>query len=504
MSKQYDFSDFDEQAKPKAYDFSDFENSDKYNPLETIGAKLQAGTALGSSDEIKGFNEALGQALGLKGLGDPSLASKKPTGNWLQDAARIEGMPEVMQQPSNASFSDTYKATRDAERAKLAQMSKESPWLSGASEMVGGIIPGMLTSGIGSAAGLGAASGFGTSNAESMPELAADTAKGAAIAGGLQAVGEKIISPVSKNIADYLLKKRNQLSTMATGASGAQAAKFADDAGQRLFEEGHIGWTSTPDSIAKSVGAAQEAAGDKISSSLAKLDAQGASASVDDIVSALESKIAALKETSGNDQVIKQLQKEVDRLYNAGRSNMPLSLAEESKRNFQNQLNYNSKAFEEKGANFAADAFRQEVEKKALASSPELAQQFKQGKEAYGLYAPIKEAAEKRAAQQSYSPMAGLTDMVAAGVGGSIGGIPGAIAGVAAKNVIGPRLPAIAAMTADNLSKALRANPASFGKFGQPLAEAASRGQAALSAAHFLLQRNQEYREMMRNREDGQ
>jgi hypothetical protein len=89
--------------------------------------------------------------------------------------------------------------------------------------------------------------------------------------------------------------------------------------------------------------------------------------------------------------------------------------------------------------------------------------------------------------------------MVAGGVGVGLAGGLGAMASLAAKRVVMPRLASSLAITTDGISKILQKNPGAFGKFGNALAQAASRGQPALSSAWYILQNTSpEFRNIIR------
>lgn len=274
--------------------------------------------------------------------------------------------------------------------------------------------------------------------------------------------------------------------------------QFADDAGRQLLDRKLVRFGDSAGNIAERVGAASDDAGRAIGEALEQLEAKGATASVDNVVAALESKIDDLAQTPGNERIIKQLQAEVDNLYNRGQSNLPISQAEVAKRNFQGQTNYFSPEAEKKASAQVASAFKEEVEQAAQKANPEIASKFKQEKDIYGLLAPIKEAAEKRAAQQAQSPFGGLTDVVATAAGG-----PQGLLTKFATEQVGRRAASSAAVISDNLAKVLKTQPQAFGKFAKPLQEAAARGGNALAATHFVLQQTQpEYRQLVNTSED--
>lgn len=416
---------------------------------------------------------------------------------------------EVTAGLESALTDKSYDEAREESRAAYDQAQKANPITYGAGELGGGFasafIPGLnaakgatLAGRAAIAAGAGAASGIGHSTAEDTTGLAKDAAIGGALSGLGTVAVEKAVVPGIRAAGKWFGKGAEKLAVNATGATGNQANKFSPGAGRELLDQKLVRFADTPESIANRLSAAKEKSGQVISDALSGLDDAGATASVDDIVASLQKKVQQLKEVPGNSRTIAQIEAEIENL--AGKSSLSLSAAEEAKRNFQGQVNYFSPEFEKKGATSVADAFRQEVEKKATAASPDMAKLFTDAKKQYGLLAPIEEAASKRAATLNQSPFGGLGDMVAGGVGGGLAGGPGAMASLAAKRVVMPRLASSLAITTDGISKILQKDPGALGKFGNALAQAASRGQPALSAAHFVLQnQNPEYREILRN-----
>ena len=83
--------------------------------------------------------------------------------------------------------------------------------------------------------------------------------------------------------------------------------QFADDAGRQLLDRKLVRFGDSAGNIAERVGAASDDAGRAIGEALEQLEAKGATASVDNVVAALESKIDDLAQTPGNERIIKQL-----------------------------------------------------------------------------------------------------------------------------------------------------------------------------------------------------
>lgn len=213
---------------------------------------------------------------------------------------------------------------------------------------------------------------------------------------------------------------------------------------------------------------------------------------------AIETKIADLKRFPGNDRLINQLQNEADNLMARGQSELPIGIAEQAKRNYQRQVNWNSPAFEQDAATTVSRAFKDEVEKKALAASPELGKKFKEDKDLFSLLSPINVAAEKRAKTLNQSPFGGLLDMASTAAGGAVGGPPAALAAAPVRAFASKRLASSAAVSLDKLGDMLKTAPQAFGKYGRALQNAATRGGTSLGATNFVLMNTDpEYRKML-------
>lgn len=424
--------------------------------------------------------------------------------------------------------------------------------------------PGAIATGV-AGAGLGMAAGESLKNIgehflgdeKTREEIYTGPAK-AAVEGmtyemGGQLLGKGIGVAIDK-AAPYVQKTgegaRNlaeKFAVNSTGATGAQSAKFSDDAGRELLDRKLVRFGDNADKISSRTQSAMNTASSNIDEALKGLDTKGVNISVDDVVMSLEKKILKLSEVPGNEKIIKQLQNEIDNLYMRGQSEIPLSIGEQAKRNFQSQVNYASPVADKKAAFSVADAFKSEVEKKALAADQGLSSLFTEGKKTYGLLAPVQEAAEKRAATLNQSPFGGLGDIASEAVtpGGSL-----------LRRLASPRISSSTAVTLDKFSKALlrssprmaevyQKTPAVFqsmvqslksqagegvsfpraadkdkepqatnfnessskealmkktqgSKYGQVLQNAANNGDQSFSAAHFVLsQRDPEYRKLI-------
>lgn len=409
------------------------------------------------------------------------------------------------------NIGDSYREYRDAFRKDNTRAKEANPYTYGASGIVGAAVgPGKLVKGAKSATALGGLTGLGLSEADNLQDAAIDTATGAGLALAGQQIGEKVIAPVMKGagdrtakVFDYLSKKfgrrAERMAEKATGATAAQAEKFGEGSGRQLLDRGLVKAFNSPDDVAVKAAKLLRESGEEIGVSLEQLEAGGAAKIPKaDIINKLSERLQAFKADPSKAGVARKLERLIaDFSDDAVPDELGLTAAENIKRGYQNQANYN-KPLTTQAQKEAASTVRKTVEDTALASDPALAQKFTDAKQTYGLIAPIKEAASRRGMQLKQSPIGGLLDTTTA-IGGAMSGEPvTAVAATVGRRLLAPRAASTAAVGLDTISKALQSAPQTFGKFAPQLQQAAQRGQAALAATHFLLsQQEQDYRSMV-------
>ena len=475
----FNFDDYPDADEKSAFDFDAYPDDKQQEPsvsqLESGARGVAQGASFGFADEATGVLEA--------------------AKDWLANDPK--------------GFMANYQKHRDESRANYKAAEGANPTSYMAGQFGGALAPAILSGGtsIPALAAQGAAQGLGASEADltqgDVSGAARDAAIGSAI-GGAAGVAGKAISKIpfgkaASYVSDKLGDAAEKLAEKATGATGRQAEKFEEKAGRELLDRGLVKFGDSPEVIASRIGKASDEAGTAIQQALEELDAKGVTASVENVASAIEGRIRELSETPGNEKIINQLTAELDNLYGRGQSSLPISKGEIAKRNYQGQTNYSSPEAEKKASAQLASAFREEVEASALNADPALAGKFTEGKKTYGLLAPVKEAAEKRAAQLNQSPFGGLLDATAGLYGLSD---PDSFSGKAALAIAGrrfitPRIASSGAVIADNLSDIVAKAPQLLGKFAKPLEEASARGGNSLAATHFILQQiNPEYRKI--------
>lgn len=413
----------------------------------------------------------------------------------------------------------TYQQARDESRAAYAAAQKENPvpFYSG---MVATSLPldaAKMVPGLGQAVGAaeGAVYGLGASEADltkgEYGRAAFDTGVGGAVGAVapkvVQFAGKRIIAPAARgamNLGNKVSRKlggfAESLAENATGATGHQATKFDDNAGRELLDRGLVRFGDSPANIANRTASAMDDANRILDDSLRALDDQGVEVNVDNIVVELEKKIASLRSDPSKAGLVRQLENEVQNIVGASQSKIPVSAAEQTKRGYQQKVNWNTPDTNPLNRE-ASGVYKTAVEETATAANPALGNQFKAAKETYGLLSPIQEAAEKRASTLKQQQIGGLLDLAAGAYGlSNPDSVTGTAAlGFASRRFVLPRVASSAAVTMDKLSRVLKSSPQSLGKFSGVLQSASQRGGTAMAATHFtLMQEYPEWREMMR------
>lgn len=299
--------------------------------------------------------------------------------------------------------------------------------------------------------------------------------------GGLGLKGlSRAAKSAAPGIGNKLKGMAENLALNSTGATGAQTAKFADDAGRQLLDRKLVRFGDNAENIASRTEAALEMANADIDDALRSLDAKGVTASADNVVAELQAKIASLRQDPSQASLVRKLESTVDDIINTGRSEVPISEAEATKRGFRKAAGNWMDPEAGQAGKQAYLSYMDEVESAAQQADPDLALKFIAGKETHGLLRPIQEAAERRVRVQNQSPLGGWGDITAAGSGGAIFGPVGAVAAAAGRRLVSPRIASSAAVAADKVSKPfLRAAesgapPSSGQNFSKPMLRVAS------------------------------
>jgi hypothetical protein len=457
--------------------------------LESAGRGLAQGGTLGFADEIAGA----GQKVGM----------------WLQGLMNNQDLNEESKAKYADLVSKSYGQGRDEYRAADVEAQKANPTAYGAGQLTGGIASGLAMggTGLGAMTAQGAVQGLGSSEADltegDVLGAGKDVLMGGALGAGAGLAGKALskvpVKDLTSKISKYLGKGAEKLAVNATGATASQASKFSPEAGRELLERGLVKFGDTTENIAERAAKELGESEATIGRSLSELDKQGVTVSNEKIVREIEDQINTLKSDPSQADLVRKLQSTLNDITMSGEQAVPISQAEQIKRGFQRKVNWNTPETNPLNAK-VSDVYKEGVEAAALEADPALAKQFTEAKKTYGLISPIEEAAQRRALAQNQTPFGGFGDILAGGFG-SVAGIPGALAGVAAKRVIAPRIASSAAVVTDTASKALaklvEKTPESFGKYASILKTAALKGGNSLAVADYVLSsKDPEYKKL--------
>lgn len=447
----------------------------------------------------------IGQGLGM-GFGDELEASiKSPVGAIKKIGSRVgladENSPDIQEYMGNLSEA----------RNLNEQAAKQNPLTYYGSEIGSGLV-GVAAKGLPGLVVQGALTGYGASQSDSLPQQLVGTALGGAL-GGTVAASNPIVGAILKRLGSGASGVAENLANKAVGFTGRELQKAPEGVGRFALDKGLVKFGSHPEDIALAAEKLQQQSGQGIGQALSQADQAGARISNEDLSMAL---LRKAQQYSGNEAeagIGKRLTDMSNDLHLSPSFERPLSDVEQVKRSLQDKANFDKLGVlgDQTQANRqASDIYRQMVEDRASSVSPEIGQAFQQNKQNYRMATPIQEAAERRSSQLQQNPIFGLNDIAASGLGGLIGGLPGAAASAIGRRVVGPRISSSGAYVADQASKALtqigqkletqgikNADAIGQSAFGPMLLNAASKGPQSLAVTQFLLQQTDpKYREL--------
>lgn len=396
------------------------------------------GLSAGFYDELSGLTEAAGTALGLKGAGGP-----------IKDIELSEQGPTI----DLEVLKNAYQTARDLEREKLEKGRKDNPAITASTQVIGSIaspLSKVLPGGaLAKNVAFGGIDALGQSNADNVADLALDAEKGV-LTSLVLGKAAPLVAKGIKSTPAFLRKEAGKFAENATGATAVQAEKFAEGAGNELLDRGLIKAGDTAENIAKRTRVEMNKANTIIDQSLKKLDEGGATVSVDKVIERLQKKVSELKRDASQAGLVKKINSVIEDIVNTGEKEIPLSLAEQTKRGFRKASGNWMDPQAGQAGKQAYLGYMDEVEKAAMDANPQLAGAFEEGKKTYGLLAPIQEAAERRAMQLNQSPMGGLGDIASVAAGG---GGPAGVLTAAGRRTIAPRISSTMAVGTNLLSK---------------------------------------------------
>lgn len=273
----------------------------------------------------------------------------------------------------------------------------------------------------------------------------------------------KAVDRAVEKTAGSFRKNAEKLAVNATGATGKQASEFAPGAGRELLDRKIVRFGDNQVKIAERASKAVDQANQQIDDALSKLDSAGVKVDVNALKERLRSKISTMKSDPSQADIAKMLETEIGNIDEAikasGSSQVQISQAELTKRGYNRKAGNWADPEKGQAGKEMYQTYRQGVEDAAQAADPATAKLFEEGKKAYGILAPIRESAERRAAQVQQHPLGGFLDVTSGVAGASAGGPIGAITAPIARRVVAPRLASSVAVTADSVADILSKVP---------------------------------------------
>jgi hypothetical protein len=165
----------------------------------------------------------------------------------------------------------------------------------------------------------GAAQGLADSRADltkgQLGQAAIDTAKGGAMgyaSGKVAEIAAPYIKSAMSDVANDLRGFAREKAVAATGATGLQAAKFADNTGDVLLDNNLVGFGDSQAQIAAKAQAALDRSGQNIGDTLTKLDSQGVRVDRNTVIQYIKDKIASLAGNEGEKPLVNQLKQKIE------------------------------------------------------------------------------------------------------------------------------------------------------------------------------------------------
>jgi hypothetical protein len=376
------------------------------------------GASAGFLDEISGAGEAIGRAVGVKGIGgkfsDVELADDGPTLDW-------------------QTLRDAYIQARDKKRTLLADQAKEYPAETTAASIAGAIVSPVnkIAKGASLAKGgaaIGGVTALGNSDADNAKDLLIDTAtgtvtglvlgKGAEKAGklvdkGVQKVGEK-----SKAAAEWLAARALGLERNTIKSQGAANVRAA---GRQALDEGVLSPFANTDDLINRNDAVRKAGGKLMGEAYEAIDEAGASTfSPTRVGDKVNKELSPTFRTPINKAETAQLDNTIETILARGEKNIPLREAQALKKEIgevafpkgrrppdpspKQQMAIDAYEIVNKSIDEAVDRGSQIIEKAGLT------EKLRRGKALYGRAETANKLLENKLAREQGNRIVGLTD----------------------------------------------------------------------------------------------
>ena len=467
----------------------------------------------GFIDELAGGLEAAGSVVGLRGLGEDKL--QMPRGET----------PEEKKQ----SLLEVYRAMRDKRRGINKEAEEANPKSYTAGQVVGGGItafspvkaakvPGWLAN-----LGLGGTVAAGHSEAETLPELAEDTAKGAAMNFGFGAgfgalgkgankVSQGFKKTAEKNAVDSLAPMLSNEKAMATKG-------LRDKLGRELLDEGVTKFGASPAKQADALGPLLSKKGklignirDSVDDQASRLAKSGDSIAADarrvDFDTALakraeRAKKAAVGGSMEEKNMVKALGKNVDSMSEVPARSLKDSSKAMSK--LDNQIPWHKPEAEWTPSQRALAQVRRNLSKQMdgkVRGFTGKFDEYQDAKQTFGLFKEGEKIANQATLRGKGDLVPGLKDLMLsnAATKDGLSAIPSAIA----TKIVRDRGHAAVAKTADVAYKLLNTTPEVMGKYNGPLMQAMKKGNKAFLATHLILMnQDPEYKQLVESASTG-
>lgn len=418
---------------------------------------------------------------------------------------------------------ENYRSNRDNARYmnEVAQLANPKSFLAG--NLVGAIGTGVGMGGlvkggadtVRNAMALGAIDAAGQSEADltkgKVGDFANDVGKGAAIGGAFQAGSEVLaetLSPAMKYIKNKLASKAEEKAVKALDPILSQQELLRNkdavhDLGRSLLDEDVVRFGRSvkgmqprlEESLAKK-GARIGEIRDAADQAGYGVDLRGLSENAQDGINAsrhgISDKISEAAHYADNvDNLVQDPIRKINEVQDViGDLN--------------NTLNFNKAVNKMTPADRANNTLRQDlveqVDNTIQSHSPANFDEYKGLKNQYSLFKDGEDILDKSTARLDRNRSFSLTDHLVGGMAKGDGMVQDSafkIAAAMANKLVRERGNSMLATSLDMLSR----QPERFGKFAQPLLDAASRGEAAVVATHALLMKDPEYRKLTEGKE---
>ena len=409
----------------------------------------------------------------------------------------IEALVDAIKKGDVSNIGEDYTKHIEESRQANAAAEKANPITYKSGDLLGMIAPFLVSGGAGAGVkgaalvggGLSAANSLGKSENQTPEDATKNALISGAVGAGTGAAAEAVAPEISSLLSKYLRGGAEKLAVKATGATAAQAKKFAPEAGAELLDKGFIQPLSTSTGLVERLTKAAEESGTTLNQTLADLSAQGGKVNKTDIVKSLEDKIAELGSNPGEADVVKKLSSMKEDIIASPGDSVSLTDAEAIKRSFGKNISNWMDPEKASAAKTVYGAYKNAVEDSATQMNPEVANQFLQAKKDYGLIAPLKDATENTALKSQQSPFGGFSDTADLVSASTLGGGNGvATAGLlAAKKAVLPMAAQTLAYGANTASGVM----SSLGELAAPASiMAATRVNPADQSKHLYSMNN--------------